>query len=1137
MIKSDKTEIYSDDKTGLYGDEIKRVKESVHNIYAGDEIILNNNLYTIIDIISESTGEAIIYKIKNEKGDFFVLKLYYEFNDYEYEPNEEALSRIKDINDPDILNLYDYGTGINKYENKYCFEILDYAYGHDMLNVENLKETYNVDFITNEVIPQIYKGILTLHENRIYHCDLKPQNVFYLDEEHKEIVIGDYGSAKTFGFDSERDSRKTTTVKGTDFYLPPEQARGFISEKNDYYSFGMILLHLLYPDQILLDANDAYSISRQKLKRIVERLFEAKPIIDYKPENGRINKLIEGLTLLDFNKRWGETEVQKWIAGEQVNISHINYRSESLIFGDYTITAPNDLKEYILNDDNWYVDLIEDEYNRADFTKWMLDYYRGNKSKRSEFNRLVKHYSQEGLEYISEAVIRFFIPDSPLTIGLKSFDFTSSENIKPIVAKAFAHLIFDLWDAATEEDIKLYLFKFEFALRQIKHHKSEINTAVKSLYKNLNIVKLIDPDFDDYLVHAYTKVNKDSTPAIEEFLIEFLNIDVNLTFLELDRFNNLHFSVEKSLNQYYLNLEINVPDIPIKTEKLSILLLFPENKGSLEEFTRKVIDNFQKDLKAEYPFLENITEKSLKKLKEHIENALVKRIEFTENQLSDLNSEYRKEIRSVDDLKDEYSSIKDYLKNIDLSESGEITNRINNLRNKIEKVAEAGSIFKICKEEVNKSSQAFSLIQEAKSLLDSDSYIDIEKAYDILTQEHKFIIDTLKEVADFKEHKEIHFRALERVDIIDAEGYIEALTVSSQGDYIAVSANLNEVVKIVSPVLKKVVFQFTDLKYSVANISINNTGDILACTGTYDHRTEVLDLYEGKRTFILKSSGNKAREPKFNPNGKILAVSDYSEILLWDIQKKGVIKRIRGGSPFCFHPTENYLITSHHSEEVEMINLDSEETYTISGEHNDGITEICVNYDGSLLATGANNDIVRLWDTRTGELLHSLSGHPQYQDCYLCFSPDGKILGSVLNSRAVRLWDLETGKPVLSVTGFESVENICFHPGGESLIIASEYNLLIVSLKHIVSETSEMTITDFLEYEKKLSKEIINFKTQDGKKTELIKAEKEYWKGLEKQLEQKEKMFGKSYKEALKHYKKAAESGHKNAIRKVEDLS
>jgi serine/threonine protein kinase len=325
-MKTDKTQIYSDkDKTSIYGITEKRTKPSVHNLTAGDKITLNKKEYKIIKIISESTGEAVIYKIesvtpKSPKGDFlaavkspsgdlgvkrkqkiFALKLYYEFHNIEQEPNTEALSRIKKIQDVDILNLIDFGTGINKYKNKYCFEILDFAQGYDLLDVKNHKETYKPKFLEKTVIPQIFKGILKLHKNRIYHCDLKPQNIFYLDKEQKEIVIGDYGSAKTFEFDAAKSSRKTTTVKGTDFYLPPEQARGFISEKNDYYSFGMILLHLLYPEKLIISESESKNLSRQKLKQIIERQFEGKPIIDYNPKHERINNLIAGLTLVDFS--------------------------------------------------------------------------------------------------------------------------------------------------------------------------------------------------------------------------------------------------------------------------------------------------------------------------------------------------------------------------------------------------------------------------------------------------------------------------------------------------------------------------------------------------------------------------------------------------------------------------------------------------------------------------------------------------------------------------------------------------------------------------------------------------------------------------------------------------------------------
>jgi hypothetical protein len=80
MNDPDKTNIYSDnDKTNVYGSLEKRTKETIHEIKPGDRITLNNIEYLINEIISESTGEAVIYKIKDALENVLALKLYYEF--------------------------------------------------------------------------------------------------------------------------------------------------------------------------------------------------------------------------------------------------------------------------------------------------------------------------------------------------------------------------------------------------------------------------------------------------------------------------------------------------------------------------------------------------------------------------------------------------------------------------------------------------------------------------------------------------------------------------------------------------------------------------------------------------------------------------------------------------------------------------------------------------------------------------------------------------------------------------------------------------------------------------------------------------------------------------------------------------
>jgi len=664
---SDKTKIYSDDnRTTTYGSAEKRTKETVHELKLGDQINLNSTEYQIVEIISESTGEAVIYKVEDEEKNIFGLKLYFEFYHAEQEPNTEALERIKTIEDNDILKLFDFGTGKNKYKTKYCFEILEFAHGGDLLKVENIREKYSSDFIITEVIPQIYKGILSLHDNKIYHCDLKPQNVFYLDKEQVEIVIGDYGSAKTFDFDAAKSSRKTTTVKGTDFYLPPEQARGFISEKNDYYSFGMILLHLVYPDEVLINENEPKNLSYSKLKGIIERQFEALPIIDYNPNYKRINKLIEGLTLVDFNLRWGTEEVQLWIDNKDVEVVYqkahqpgeikLKASTYTLKFGKYSISTPYDLRDYLFNDNNWYEDLIEDTENREDFINWMLNFYDGDRSKRSAFNRIIKNYSPEGLEFVSDAVIRFFIPEHPVLFGFKSFDFAGSDDLKKTTAEAFSHLIFDLWNNSSDKDIQLYIFRYEFALRNTKN-REETNRALKILYENLSKNENAENDFEDYMVSAYTSISKNLLNNIKQFLCEYLPSEIKIDFIKLTEQGGINYKIVKTLNDYYVGIGINKELIAESNENISVN--YTADNDSLEDYCDEITETICDKHKINK---EKLFKSDLKLFKSSFVNANNELLENLKNEYGKLRNDLPGKIKRLDLVKANFKKIDTIIK-------------------------------------------------------------------------------------------------------------------------------------------------------------------------------------------------------------------------------------------------------------------------------------------------------------------------------------------------------------------------------------------------------------------------------------------------------------------------------------------
>lgn len=474
-------------------------RTAVHQLGPGDFLELNSIRYQVISIISGEgkTSEAVIYKVKNDAGKIFALKLYYGFSDEHLEPNPDTLQRIREISskNKDILHLFDFGTGINKYQGKFCFEISDFAEGGDLLKVPDIREKYTADFIKNTVITNINNGILALHRDKIFHCDLKPQNVYFLDKEQTTLVIGDYGSAKSFEKSSEKELSHTTITKGTEFYLAPEQAFGIVSVKNDYYSLGMIVLHLLYPEKV----------TKANLRKIFERRTKGIPIIDFDPKFGRLNDLIEGLTLQDYNNRWGEEEVNGWLEGLDVNVNYGSLGVRSYIkIGDFTIKTPGELSSYIEMGDSFYEELIENKEAYSEFLSW-IGQLQGD-DQRLLFERMISFYKKNlGVEYVREAILFFFSPTREIKIGQKTYNFNNLLQLNENINSFFAQ-IDGLWKITDIETIRFYFFQFEFAVKQLRvKSPSERITQIDNTFQKISAIIGSDynPDFSDFRARLY----------------------------------------------------------------------------------------------------------------------------------------------------------------------------------------------------------------------------------------------------------------------------------------------------------------------------------------------------------------------------------------------------------------------------------------------------------------------------------------------------------------------------------------------------------------------------------------------------------------------------------------------------------
>ncbi|KAL4271707.1 hypothetical protein GQ457_13G004670 [Hibiscus cannabinus] len=107
------------------------------------------------------------------------------------------------------------------------------------------EQRLNLDWSTRKKIClAIARGLAYLHEEsrlKIVHRDIKATNVL-LDKD-LNAKISDFGLAK---LDEEENTHISTRIAGTIGYMAPEYAmRGYLTDKADIYSFGVVLLEIV----------------------------------------------------------------------------------------------------------------------------------------------------------------------------------------------------------------------------------------------------------------------------------------------------------------------------------------------------------------------------------------------------------------------------------------------------------------------------------------------------------------------------------------------------------------------------------------------------------------------------------------------------------------------------------------------------------------------------------------------------------------------------------------------------------------------------------------------------------------------------------------------------------------------------
>jgi len=226
-------------------------------------------------------------------------------------------------------------------------------------------------------------------------------------------------------------------------------------------------------------------------------------------------------------------------------------------------------------------------------------------------------------------------------------------------------------------------------------------------------------------------------------------------------------------------------------------------------------------------------------------------------------------------------------------------------------------------------------------------------------------------------------------------------------------------------------------------------------SGSKDNTLILWDLASGTTVLHLIGHQDDITSAAFSPNGQhVLSASLDTTLRYWDLQdttsrlltlEEGVFQAA------AFSPDANYVLGATCAEVVAGAcpnpRLALWETrsgtliHDLSG-HTNWVTALAISPDGSQALSGSDDNTMILWDMTTGEKRYQFGGHGNWVTS-VAFSPVDTVVFSGSADTQIVQWDTTSGAARRVFPGHQSaVEALAISPDGRLLASASDVILL-----------------------------------------------------------------------------------------------
>ncbi|MBI1903374.1 MAG: tetratricopeptide repeat protein [Planctomycetia bacterium] len=250
------------------------------------------------------------------------------------------------------------------------------------------------------------------------------------------------------------------------------------------------------------------------------------------------------------------------------------------------------------------------------------------------------------------------------------------------------------------------------------------------------------------------------------------------------------------------------------------------------------------------------------------------------------------------------------------------------------------------------------------------------------------------------------------------------------------------------------------LGFTIAAAAFSSAGDKLAVAGGLHARIWLMDknalrAEKIEPAAIMRHEWRLALPPPerrvtcaaFSPDGAFLVTGNESKIdgeyaSVWNCDKRGALKQTLSGDfdakAVAFSPGGGWLAVCRGGRATGAVDVWDAMAFTVGNSFTGVSGGVAFSTDGKLLAAGAADSTVKLWQVETGKPAAALAGH---SDAVVsaAFSPDGRYLATGGKDHRVILWDVAGRRPVAisPAAGPGIIWSVAFSPDGKTLAVGS----------------------------------------------------------------------------------------------------